>query len=89
MKAAILFALAMLCAGCGATDGALDALNKNIEKSNRMADVKKIDADERLGEQIDIRIDLENGCQYLAYRQNLTPRIAADGKSHQGCRGTP
>lgn len=34
-------------------------------------------------------IDSETGCQYLSvYKSPLTPRIAADGRSHMGCKGS-
>lgn len=35
-----------------------------------------------------IRIDHLTGCQYLD-RDGLTPRIAADGKTHLGCKENP
>jgi len=33
-------------------------------------------------------VDAETGCQYLgASSDSITPRIAADGKTHMGCKG--
>jgi hypothetical protein len=33
-------------------------------------------------------VDAETGCQYLvASTDSITPRIAADGHSHMGCKG--
>jgi len=35
-------------------------------------------------------IDSATGCQYLGQRSSsagITPRIAADGKTHMGCKG--
>lgn len=37
-----------------------------------------------------IHMDPETGCQYLRLMNSgreLTPRIAADGKTHMGCKG--
>lgn len=37
-----------------------------------------------------ISLDGETGCQYLGQRSSsagVTPRIAADGKTHMGCKG--
>lgn len=31
--------------------------------------------------------DKATGCQYLTESRGLTPRIAADGKTHMGCKG--
>jgi hypothetical protein len=31
--------------------------------------------------------DTATGCQYVSESRGLTPRIAADGKTHMGCKG--
>jgi hypothetical protein len=64
--------LAALLAGCGPTTGARPG---GEEKPQPM--------DPWLYE------DRATGCQYLATSsiQALTPRIAADGKTHMGCKG--
>lgn len=31
--------------------------------------------------------DNATGCQYLSRDRSLAPRIAADGKTHMGCKG--
>lgn len=35
---------------------------------------------------MDLRQDNATGCQYLSRPNALTPRIAADGKTHMGCK---
>lgn len=36
---------------------------------------------------LSITVDPDTGCQYLNYdHRALTPRIAADGKTHMGCK---
>jgi hypothetical protein len=38
---------------------------------------------------LDVAIDPDTGCQYLQQDyKGITPRIAADGKTHMGCKGT-
>jgi hypothetical protein len=34
-----------------------------------------------------LHTDYATGCQYLSRDRSLTPRIAADGHSHMGCKG--
>jgi hypothetical protein len=39
---------------------------------------------------LSIYLDAATGCQYLGQRNSsagITPRIAADGKTHMGCKG--
>jgi hypothetical protein len=36
---------------------------------------------------MDLLTDNATGCQYLYRRKALIPRIAADGKTHMGCKG--
>lgn len=40
------------------------------------------------GEDVGTRADAVTGCQYLVWgiRGGITPRIAADGKTHMGCK---
>lgn len=36
---------------------------------------------------LDVTADPDTGCQYLLYQdRTITPRIAADGKTHMGCK---
>lgn len=40
---------------------------------------------------LNVETDDATGCQYLGKRNSsagITPRIAADGKAHMGCKGT-
>ena len=63
--------LAVLLAGCGPTTG----------------DKPKAKAEQFLLDPVLYR-DQVTGCQYLSTsdRYTLTPRIAADGKTHMGCK---
>ncbi len=36
---------------------------------------------------MDLLQDNATGCQYLSREHSMTPRIAADGKTHMGCNG--
>jgi hypothetical protein len=39
---------------------------------------------------LSLYLDPETGCQYIGQRSSnagITPRIAADGKTHMGCKG--
>jgi hypothetical protein len=36
---------------------------------------------------LDLHQDNATGCQYISHGQSLSPRIAADGKTHMGCKG--
>jgi hypothetical protein len=43
------------------------------------------------GTVLSVYTDDDSGCQYLGQRSTsagITPRIAADGKTQMGCRGT-
>jgi hypothetical protein len=63
--------LASLLAGCGPTTG------------DKPGDVQSLRALDPL-----LYEDRVSGCEYVAARNDhaLTPRIAADGKTHMGCR---
>lgn len=64
--------LAALLAGCGPTTG------------DKPSDEQRPHALDPL-----LYADRVTGCEYLASRNehDLTPRVAADGKTHMGCKG--
>lgn len=64
--------LALVLSGCMKRDQSLGAVKTMKPSANSLF----------------VLIDSDTGCQYLsAYAEAITPRIAADGKTHMGCKG--
>ena len=64
--------LAVLLAGCGASPSG-NPIPSFKQKANYT---------------LDIDTDPETGCEYITrHNDGITPRIAADGKTHMGCKG--